>query len=97
MSYQRKTTVIARRNYATPLPMSGILDDIKGAVSGAVKGAVSFYGQTQQAQGAAAALEAQNRAMAEQLAAQSKPGLNTNTLLIAGGVGLAAILLLRKK
>lgn len=96
MSYHKKTTLIARRNYATPMPMSGLWDDIKSGVTGAVKGAVSFYGQSQQSQGAAAALEAQNKAMAEQLAARSSPGVSTTTLAIAGAGILAAVLLLKK-
>lgn len=94
MSYHHKTTVIARRGYSS---MDGVFDDIKSAVSGAVKGAVSFYGQSQQAQGASAALAEQNKAMAEQLAARSKPGIDTTTLAIAGAGVLAAVLLLRKK
>jgi hypothetical protein len=97
MSYHKKTTVIARRGYSSPSPMGGLWDDIKSGVKGAVSGAVSFYGQSQQSQGAAAALEAQNQAMAAQLAARSSPGLSTNTLLLAGGAGLALVLLLRKK
>lgn len=96
MSY-RRTTVIARRGYSSPMPVGGVFEDIKSGVKGAVSSALSFYGQSQQAAGAAAALQAQNQQMAEQLANRSSPGINTTTLAIGGAAVLGLVLLLRKK
>lgn len=90
------TNLIARRGYAgRPQSMSGTLDDIWSAAKGAVGSVVDFYGNTQKTAGEAAALQAQNAQLTAALAGQ-KGGIDTTTLLMIGGIGLAAVLLLRK-
>lgn len=87
MSYL-PTNIIARPAYSS---MSG-LDEIWGAVKGGVSSAIDFYGQTQQQAGAAAALAAQNQSMQQALATRSSPGISP-TVLIAGGLGVVALVL----
>lgn len=87
MAYMRND-LISRAGY------SGV-GDIWDSISGAVGSVVKFYGAEQQAQGAAAAAAAQNRDLTNALAA--KQGIDTTTMLLIGGVGLAAFLMLRKK
>jgi len=86
MAYTKNSIIVRPR--ATGL--SGIMDDIKGIATGAL----DFYGKAKQDAGAAAALQQQ------QVAAQAipvSPGIDTGTLLMIGGIGIAAILLLKKK
>lgn len=93
MAY-KSTNIIARRGYSG---LSGF-SDIWDALKGAGKGALDYYGQTQQQAGAAAAQAAQNQQLTAALAQQSNPGLGISptTLLVVGGVGLALVLALRK-
>ena len=95
MSYKRmngSTEIIARQGY------SGLgfgLDDITGAF----KGALNFYGQSEQAKGAAAAAQqiAIAQAQAAQQQAQKSSGMPGWLLPVAIGGGLIALLVLRKK
>lgn len=83
-----KNNLISRAGY------SGVgdwWDDLQNAVGTGLK----FYGQQQQQQGAAAATAQQNRDLAAALAARQ--GIGMETILLVGGVGLAAFLLLRRK
>lgn len=98
MAYQRttarRTALVSRRGYSS---IGGLWDDVKDGLKKAGGAALDFYGENAKAQGAATALESQNREMAAALAARSSPGVSTNTLLI-GGIAVAglAVLLLRK-
>lgn len=90
------TKLIARRSYG----MSGWFDDVEGAVKSAASSVIDFYGKEQQAQGANAALAAQNTALTNALAAQQSSGpfgLSTTDLMIGGAAVLGAVLLLRRK
>ncbi len=84
MAYQRNN-LISRPGY------SGV-GDIWDTITGAAGGVLKIYGANQQAQGAAAATNADLQAA---LAAQQGPGIGT--ILVLGAVGLGAFLLLRKK
>jgi len=84
MAYMRND-LISRSGY------SGV-GDIWDTITGAAGSALKIYGSQQQAAGAAAATSADLNAA---LAAQQ--GIGTGTILLLGGVGIAAFLLLRKK
>lgn len=88
MAYERNT-LVSRSSYSG---MGDIWDSITGAAGSVLK----FYGSQQQAQGAAAAAAQSNKDLAAALAARSG-GLDTTTLLLIGGLGIGAVLLLRKK
>lgn len=77
--------------------LGGILDDAWSAIKGGASSALDFYGNTEKQAGANAVLAAQNQALAAQAAAQQQSGISTSTLLLLGGVGLGAFLLLRRK
>lgn len=88
MAYTRND-LVSRAGY------SGVGDwwDSITEAGGAV---LKFYGQEQQAQGAASASQQANRDLTAALLARQ--GISTETLLIgAAGIGLVAFLLLRKK
>lgn len=92
MSYSTsRNTLIARRGYSG---LSGFLDTIKNVASGAI----TFYGDQRQAQGAASA---QPAAAPGPLVAAPAPssGISTTTLVIGGVAvaGLAFVLLSKKK
>lgn len=87
MAYMRND-LIARRGYSG---MGDVWDTITGAAGSVLK----FYGAEQQAQGAAAATAQANRDLTAALMAQQGPSMGT--ILLIGGAGLAAFLLLRKK
>ena len=98
------TNLIARRGYggrpAGRAGLSGlgsVLDDAWSALKSGAGSALDFYGKTQQQQGANAALEAQNAQLAAALAAQRSSGPDLTTIAVIGGIGIAAILLLKKK
>jgi hypothetical protein len=94
------TNLIARRGYGgRPMSgMGGFLDDLISGAKSAAGSALDFYGKTEQQAGANAALSAQNTQLTAALAAQQNAGgISTTTLMLIGGVGLAAVLLLRKK
>ncbi len=57
------------------------------------KGGLDIFKSGEQAKGAAAVLTAQQQAAA----AQAGGGISTGTILLIGGVGLAAVLILTKK
>ncbi len=84
-----RSNLISRQGYSG---MGGLMDDISGAV-GAV---VNFYGREQQAVGAQAQAAQSNRDLTAALAAQGG-GISTETIVIFGGVAVAAYLMLRKK
>lgn len=84
MAYQRNN-LISRPGY------SGF-GDIWDTLTGAAGGVLKVYGASQQAQGAAAASNADLQAA---LAAQQGPGMGT--ILLLGALGVGAFLLLRKK
>lgn len=86
-----RDTLISRRGYGG---LGGTLSDIGGAIKDVASGALTFYGNTQQAAGAAQAQAQANRDLTAALSSQG-PGLGT--VLLVGGAGLAAFLLLRKK
>jgi hypothetical protein len=87
MAYMRND-LIARRGY------SGV-GDIWDTITGAAGSVLKFYGTEQQAQGAAAATAQANRDLTAALMAQQGPGMGT--ILLLGGVGVVAYLLLSKK
>lgn len=87
MAYMRNNLVV-RSGY------SGV-GDWWDTVTSAAGSALKIYGAEQQAQGAAAQAAQSNRDLTAALAAQQGPGMGT--ILVIGGVGLAAYLLLRKK
>jgi hypothetical protein len=91
MAYIRDT-LVSRAGYSG---VGGTLSDIGGAIKDIGGGALSFYGSQQQAVGAAQQAAATNRDLAAALAAKSGPGMGT--LLLVGGAGLVAFMLLRKK
>ena len=87
--YERTNTLISRPGY------SGF-GDIWDSISGAAGSIVKAYGQSQQAAGAAAASAQTNRDLAAALAAQ-RSGPDMTTIMLLGGAGLVAFMLLRKK
>jgi hypothetical protein len=97
------TNLIARRGYAgRPRPMSGLagfIDDVSGFVKGAASSVLDFYGKTEQQKGANEALAAQNAALTAQLSQRSSGplGMDTTTLLLLGGIGVGAVMLLRRR
>jgi len=84
MAYTRNN-LISRPGY------SGV-GDVWDTITGAAGSVVKFWGAEQQAAGAAAQSQ---RDLQAAMAAQQ--GIGTGTILLLGGVGLAAFLLLRKK
>jgi hypothetical protein len=84
-----KNTLISRAGY------SGF-GDWWDSFTDAVGSGLKFYGQQQQQAGAAAAQQQQNKDLTAALLAR-QGGIGTETLLLVGGVGLAALLLLRKR
>ena len=92
------TNLISRRGYGGR-PMGDFWDDLVSGTKSVVGGALDFYGKTQQQAGANAALSAQNTQLTAALAAQQQSrGMDPTTLLLIGGVGVvAAVLILRKK
>ncbi len=85
MPYVNQTTLIARPIRSG---MGGVLDSIESLGSKVL----NFYGQGQQAQGAANVLTAQNQALAAQQA-----GPSMTTILLFGALGIGAVMLLKKK
>jgi len=83
-----KNNLISRPGYSG---MGDFWDSITSAAGGVLK----FYGTEQQAVGAAAATAQQNRDLTTALLARQ--GMGMDTILIVGGLGLAAFMLLRKK
>jgi len=87
-----KNTLISRAGYnGRRNGMGDVWDSITGAAGSVLK----FYGTSQQAQGAALATAQQNKDLTTALL--SRQGMGMETILLLGGVGLAAFLLLRKK
>ena len=91
MAYIRNN-MISRAGYSG---VSGTLSDIGGALKDVGAGAINLYGSQQQAVGAAAASAQTNRDLAAALQANSGPDMTT--ILLLGGAGLVAFLMLRKK
>ncbi len=90
MAYMRND-LISRAGYAgVDQAMGSWWDDVSGVLGGALK----FYGNEQQAVGAANQAAQTNKDLAAALAAQN--GISTSTLVI-GGVALGAVLLIMKK
>lgn len=85
MAYQRKNAIIIRRTHPS---LSGLFDDIKGVVTGAV----DFYGQAKKNEGAAQSMQQQQTA-----AIPVGGGMSTTTMLLLGGLGIGAIVLLKRK
>lgn len=85
MSYARRNMLISRPGYSG---MGDIWDTITGVAGGVVKA----YGTAEQQAGAAAQAQ---RDLALALQAQQGPGIGT--YLAIGGLGIAAILLLRRR
>lgn len=92
MAYQKLPLVHRNRlvSRQQPSDLSGI-DEFWRKLKTGVKGAINFYGEQQRAAGAAAAQTAPQPVYAQ------PGGISTNTLLIAGGVGVLALVLLRRK
>lgn len=90
---QRTNYIVARPAYAGVGSLESELGGIWDTISGAVKTAVTAYGNTKQTQGAAAALAAQQQPM---VVPQSGPS-TTTMLLVGGGVLVGAVLLLKKR
>jgi len=90
MAYTRNT-LISRAGYNGRGGMGDFWDSITSAAGSVLK----FYGTEQQAVGAAAATAQQNKDLTAALL--SRQGIGTETLLLVGGLGLAAFLLLRKR
>lgn len=88
MAYIR-SNLISRQGYSG---LGDVWDDITGAAGAVVTG----FGKEQQAVGAQAQAAQQNQILANALAAQSG-GISTTTLVLLGGVGFAAYMLMRKK
>ena len=93
--YIRDTLISRRAPRGAVGALAGTLSDIGGAIKNIGAGAINFYGSAQQAAGAAAATQAQNQMLAQQLANKG-PGIGT-IALGAAAVGGIAFLLLRKK
>ena len=87
MAYMRNN-LISRAGYSGDPGMGGILDDL-ASVGGSV---LKFYGTQQAAAGAA---QQSNADLNAALAAQQ--GIGAGTILLLGGVGVVAFLMLRKK
>jgi len=85
MAYQRKNSIIVRRRQAS---LSGLFDDIKDVVTGAV----DFYGNAKKNEGAAQSMQQQQTA-----AIPVSSGIEPSTLLLLGGLGIGAIILLKRK
>lgn len=97
MAYQR-STLISRRGYGGlgGLRRRSGMGDIWDSITGAAGSVLSFWGKEQQAVGAQAQAAQSNRDLTAALAAQNG-GISTETILIGGGLAVAAFLLLRKK
>ncbi len=83
-----KNNLISRAGY------SGV-GDWWDTITDAVGSGLKFYGNQQAATGAAAVTAQQNKDLTAALLARQ--GMGMETMLLIGGVGLAAFLLLRKK
>ena len=97
MSYfpSGETELIAREGYSD---LGVSWDDIKSGASGVLKGALSFYGESQKTAGQAAAYEAMARAQAEAAAGRPAAGMPKWLLPVAlGGGALVLVLMLRRK
>lgn len=103
------TRLIARRGYSSRTKqtggrgLSGVFDSIESGVKSAASSVLDFYGKEKQQEGANAALQAQNAALTQALAAQKAAtadqgflGLSTGELLLGVG-GIAAVLLIARK
>lgn len=88
-----QNNLISRASYSS---MSGWTDDLWDGISGAAGGVLKFYGQQQQAVGAAQAAQQQSKDLMEALKARTGIGV-TEMLLIGGAVTVGAVLLLRRK
>lgn len=86
MAYMRNN-LVSRSGYSG---FGDIWDSITGAASSVLK----FYGTEQQAVGAAAATQQQNRDLTAAL--MSRQGIGSDVMVL-GGAALVAYLLLRKK
>ncbi len=90
MAYTKKNTLISRRGYSG---LSGFFD----TVGDALKGALTFYGDSRAAQGAASATTAITPA-GTPVVVPPAPGISTTTLVVGGAAVLGVgYLLLRKK
>ncbi len=94
MAYERNN-LISRPGYSGYSPGRPPMGDLWDTISGAAGGVLKIYGQQQQAAGAAAAAAQTNRDLATALSARQ--GIDMSTILLLGGAGLVAMLLLRKK
>jgi hypothetical protein len=90
-----KNNLISRAGYGTARNGRNGMGDVWDSITGAAGSVLKFYGTSQQAVGAAAASQQQNRDLTAALMARQ--GMSTQTVLLIGGAGLAAFLLLRKK
>jgi hypothetical protein len=86
-----KSNLISRAGYSDGDGMGDVWDSITGAAGSVLK----FYGSQQQAVGAATATAQQNKDLTAAL--MSRQGIGMETILLVGGLGLAAFLLLRKR
>jgi hypothetical protein len=98
MAYQR-STLISRSGYGGLGGLRrrrGGMGDVWDSITGAAGSVLSFWGKEQQAVGAQAQAAQSNRDLTAALAAQNG-GISTETILIGGGLAVAAFFLLRKK
>lgn len=85
MAYTKNTLIVRPRSSL------GGISDIFDGIKDVAKGALNFYGQAQRDAGAAAAAQAQQPVIAP------SSGIDTGTILLIGGLGIGAILLLKRK
>lgn len=90
MAYSRNT-LISRRGYSSQSGFGDIWDSITGAAGSVLK----FYGTGQQAVGAAAATQQQNKDLTAALLARQ--GISTTTIVIGGALAVGAYLFLRNR
>lgn len=88
MAYTRNN-LISRAGYG------GGMGDVWDSITGAAGSVLKFYGSQQQAVGAAAASAQQNKDLTAALL--SRQGIGIETILLVGGIGAVAYLLLRRK
>lgn len=89
MAYTRNN-LISRAGYN-----GNSMGDVWDSITGAAGSVLKFYGSQQQAVGAATATAQQNKDLTSALL--SRQGIGMETVLLVGGVGLVAFLLLRKR
>jgi LPXTG-motif cell wall-anchored protein len=90
--YQKQNTLISRRGYSGIGGLGSIVD----SVADTLKGALTFYGESKRAEGAAGAVQT---ASAPVVVPAPSSGIPTTALVIGGVavVGLAFVLLRKKK